>query len=303
MQSTEQQNPHSTHIDELSTQEILTLINQEDQTVPQIIGQKAVLMQITNVVTAIRASLRQGGHIFYGGAGTSGRLAVLDAAETVPTYGVAPTMFQALIAGGEQAMLQAVEGAEDSVELGKQDLVARNFGSHDFYLGIAASGRTPYVIGGLDYARSVGAQTGSLACNPEAELSQHADFPIEVVTGPEVVTGSTRMKAGTAQKLVLNMISTTALIEAGKVYGNLMVDVQPTNAKLIDRAKRIIQRATDCDAATAQTTFDAAHQRPKTAIVMILTQTNERQADQLLQQSDDRIAQAVQLAWQKASTK
>lgn len=294
MKPTEQRNQKTTNIDQLSTYDILQLINQEDQTVPSIIGQPEILQQIAQVVTAIKTSLAQGGHVFYAGAGTSGRLGVLDAAETVPTYGVSPTVFQAMIAGGQKAMLTAVEGAEDDPQLGRQDLIERNFGPKDFYLGIAASGRTPYVIGGLDYAHQIGAQTGSLSCNPDAAISQHADFPIEVVTGPEVITGSTRMKAGTAQKLVLNMISTTAMIEAGKVYGNLMVDVQPTNEKLVDRAQRIICEATDCDQETALQTFQKAHKRPKVAIVMILTGLNETAAVEALQANDGRIAKTVQ---------
>lgn len=293
---TEQRNPRSMHVDTMSTRDILTLINTEDQTVPAAIGESAVLDAIARVVEAVNETIANGGRVFYAGAGTSGRLGVLDAAETVPTFGVRPTLFVSLIAGGERAMVNAVEGAEDDAELGQQDLIAHEFSAGDFLLGIAASGRTPYVIGALDYARSIGARTGSLSCNPAAEISMHAELPIEVVVGPEVVTGSTRMKAGTAQKLVLNMISTTSMIHAGKVYENLMVDVLPTNRKLVDRAKRIIQAATDVSDGVAAEYYERAHHRPKLAIVMILTQRDAASADALLQAAGGRIAAAVQLA-------
>mgnify|MGYP004471212107 FL=1 len=290
---TEQRNPRSAHIDLLSTKDVLTLINQEDQLVPQVIGQPEVLTAITAVVDAVDRVIANGGRVFYAGAGTSGRLGVLDAAETVPTYGVSPDLFQSLIAGGDQAMVKAVEGAEDSVALGREDLIKRNFTAKDFLLGIAASGRTPYVIGALDYAHELGAVTGALSCNHHAKISAHADLPIEVVVGPEVVTGSTRMKAGTAQKLVLNMISTTSMIHAGKVYGNLMVDVLPTNQKLVQRAKGIIQAATDCSDEVAADYYERAGHHPKLAIVMLLTQQDADSAQALLDACGGRIAQAV----------
>ncbi|WP_179394261.1 N-acetylmuramic acid 6-phosphate etherase [Lacticaseibacillus absianus] len=293
---TEQRNPRSMNVDTMSTEAILRLINSEDQKVPAAIGQPEVLAAIAQVVAAVDRAIASGGHVFYVGAGTSGRLGVLDAAETVPTYGVSPQLFQSLIAGGEGAMIKAVEGAEDSAALGREDLIARHFAQNDFLLGIAASGRTPYVIGALDYARSLGAETGALSCNPDAEISKHADLPIEVVVGPEVVTGSTRMKAGTAQKLVLNMISTTSMINAGKVYGNLMVDVLPTNEKLVDRAKRIIQAATDVSFEEAATYYERAAHRPKLAIVMILTGQGADAAQALLDACGGRIAQAVKRA-------
>lgn len=293
---TEQRNPRSTKIDTLSTENILKLINSEDQQVPQAIDDPVIIASIAKVVDAINLAIKKGGHVFYVGAGTSGRLGILDAVETVPTYGVSSELFQGLIAGGNTAIFKAVEGAEDKVELGRQDLIDHHFNQNDFVLGIAASGRTPYVIGALDYARELGAKTGALSCNSGAEISRHADLPIEVVVGPEVVTGSTRMKAGTAQKLVLNMISTTVLINAGKVYGNLMVDVLPTNGKLVNRAKRIIQDATGVSATVAADYYERAQHQPKLAIVMILTERDATAAQALLTAGDGRIAIAVKLA-------
>ena len=205
------------------------------------------------------------------GAGTSGRLGVLDAAECVPTFGVPATQVIGLIAGGDKAMTVAVEGAEDSLELGRQDLIDLKLNENDLVLGIAASGRTPYVIGALDYAKKIGAKTASLSCNLNAEISKHAEFPIEVNCGPEFLTGSTRLKSGTAQKLILNMISTISMIGIGKVYNNLMVDVKPTNEKLVERSKRIIMQATDCTYEEAEEKFIEADQDVKLAIVMLLT--------------------------------
>ena len=230
------------------------------------------------------ASFKKDGRLIYMGAGTSGRLGVLDAAECVPTFGVEPEMVVGLIAGGEQAMTVAVEGAEDDIELGAQDLKDLKLTENDMVIGIAASGRTPYVIGGLDYARSIGASTGTIACNKGAEISKHADLPIEVDCGPEFLTGSTRLKSGTAQKLILNMISTISMIGIGKVYNNLMVDVKPTNEKLVERSKRIIMQATEADYETAARYFEAADQNVKLAIVMILTDsTKEVAAEKLIQ--------------------
>ncbi len=216
------------------------------------------------------------------GAGTSGRLGVLDAAECVPTFGVEPEMVIGLIAGGEAAMTVAVEGAEDSLELGKEDLVNLGLTENDMVIGIAASGRTPYVIGGLDYARTIGATTATISCNKNAEISQHADYPIEVDAGPEFLTGSTRLKSGTAQKLILNMISTISMIGIGKVFNNLMVDVKPTNEKLIERSKRIIMQATEVDYQTAEKYFNEADKNVKLAIVMILTNSDKATAEEKL---------------------
>lgn len=291
--TTEMRNPETTHIDEMSTQQILTTINREDQQVPRAISEPALLAELAKIVDAVVNSFKQGGRLFYIGAGTSGRLGVLDAAECVPTFGTDPEMVQGLIAGGDRAMTEAVEGAEDSVEGGRADLVARNLSQHDFVLGIAASGTTPYVIGGLDYAREVGAGTGALSCNHQALISEHAEFAIEAVVGPEVVTGSTRMKSGTAEKLILNMISTSAMIKLGKVYGNLMVDVKPTNLKLIDRSKRIIQDATGVDRATAEKYFELSQQQPKTAIVMINAEVDYETAVAALAKNNGFIAAAL----------
>lgn len=291
--TTEMRNPSTMTIDEMPTQEILTTINQQDQQVPIAIGQPELLTVIAQVVDKVVESFKKGGRLFYIGAGTSGRLGILDAAECVPTFGTDPEMVQGLIAGGETAMTEAVEGAEDSVEGGHADLVARQLSDKDFVLGIAASGSTPYVIGGLDYAKEIGASTGALSCNHEALISQHADYAIEAVVGPEVVTGSTRMKAGTAEKLILNMISTTSMIKLGKVYGNLMVDVKPTNLKLVDRSKRIIADATGVDYATAEQFFTAAHQQPKIAIVMINGDVDYDAAVAALNATDGFIAAAL----------
>lgn len=281
--TTETRNPQTMRLDELSTAEVLEIMNHEDRTVAQSV-QKA-LPQITQAVDQIVKNFKQGGRLFYMGAGTSGRLGVLDAAECVPTFGTDPEMVQGLIAGDEKAMTVAVEGAEDSLTLGPADLKKRHLTDKDTVVGIAASGRTPYVIGGLDYAREMHAATISLACNADAEISQHAEIAIEVPVGPEVLTGSTRLKSGTAQKLVLNMLSTVSMIGIGKVYKNLMVDVKPTNAKLVERSKRIIMQATDADYETAATVFEKAHQNVKVAIVMILTGVDEAKAQKRLQEA------------------
>ena len=263
---TEQQNPNTLNIDTLSTEELVTVINNEDKGVAQAV--EKALPDIARAVDAIVAALRDGGRLIYIGAGTSGRLGILDAVECVPTYSTPPELVQGLIAGGEKAIMRSVEGAEDKPELGKADLQAINLNGQDIVVGIAASGRTPYVLGAIDYAQSIGAETIGLACNVPAPLLEKVDIAIGVAVGPEVVTGSTRMKAGTAQKLVLNMLSTASMVKLGKVYGNLMVDVQITNAKLANRARRIVQQVTQVDEATAQFLLDNAHNNVKAAIVM-----------------------------------
>lgn len=278
--TTEKRNMNTMNLDQLSVKEALVRMNEEDQKVA--LAVKEALPEIEKVTTQIIESFNKGGRLIYMGAGTSGRLGVLDAAECVPTFGVSPEMVQGLIAGGEQAMTLAVEGAEDSKELGKQDLIDLNLQAIDFVVGIAASGRTPYVIGGLDYARQVGAGTASLSCNKQAEISQHADTAIEVDAGPEFLTGSTRLKSGTAQKLILNMLSTISMIGIGKVYGNLMVDVKPTNEKLVERSKRIIMEATACDYETAVVYFEKAEENVKLAIVMLLTNCSKEEAEEKL---------------------
>ncbi|MCF1621308.1 MAG: N-acetylmuramic acid 6-phosphate etherase [Tetragenococcus koreensis] len=267
-------------LDDMSILEVLQTMNDEDKSVPFAI--EKALPQIQKTVEQIIQTFNKKGRLFYIGAGTSGRLGVLDAAECVPTFGTEPEMVQGLIAGGMKAMTVAVEGAEDSPELAKNDLVQAGLNQDDIVVGIAASGRTPYVIGGLDYAKEVGATTASVACNNEAQISQHAQFPIEVEVGPEVLTGSTRLKSGTAQKLVLNMLSTASMIGIGKVYKNLMVDVRPTNEKLVERSKRIIMQATDCRYEQADQTFYQAEENVKLAIVMILTGADKNEAKKKL---------------------
>ena len=227
---TETRNPASASMDSLSALDFARLMNRLDAAVPLAVAE--VLPQIAQAIETIASQLAGGGRLFYLGAGTSGRLGVLDATELVPTFSWPPERAIALIAGGERAITRSVEGAEDSAEQGRGDLLAHDFGPGDVLVGIAASGGTPYVIGGLEYARQVGAPTIAVVCNPGSKVAAAADIPIEVVTGPEILTGSTRLKAGTAQKLVLNMLSTGAMVQLGKVYGNLMVDVQPTNIRL-----------------------------------------------------------------------
>lgn len=278
--TTETRNQQTMNLDELSTSEVVQLMNEEDKKVAYAVEKE--LPSISKVAEAIVGSFEKGGRLIYMGAGTSGRLGVLDAAECVPTFSVDPSMVQGLIAGGMKAMTVAVEGAEDSQVLGKEDLQAIELNKNDVVLGIAASGRTPYVIGGLTYAKSVGAVTASLSCNKNAEISQYAELPIEVEVGPEILTGSTRLKSGTAQKLVLNMLSTSSMIGIGKVYQNLMVDVKPSNEKLVERSKRIIMQATDCSYEAASEAFEAADQQVKVAIVMVLTNTTRDEAQEKL---------------------
>lgn len=289
--TTETRNEASMALDQMSIQEAVTLMNQEDRHVPEAI--KQVLPNIEEAIKLIVDSFKQGGRLIYMGAGTSGRLGVLDAAECVPTFSTPPEMVVGLIAGGEKAMLHAVEGAEDSVEFGREDLVQLNLTDKDTVVGIAASGRTPYVKGGLTYATDVGASTISIACNKEAEISEYSQVAIEVDAGAEVLTGSTRLKAGTAQKLILNMLSTVSMVQIGKVYKNLMVDVQPTNEKLEERSKRIIMQATECDYDVAEKAFYGAGNNVKVAIVMVLTNNDATSAKELLSQSKGFIQEAI----------
>lgn len=289
--STEKRNDATQHLDEMSIQEALTVMNREDQKVALCIEQ--LLPQIAEVVNLTTQQFNQGGRIIYIGAGTSGRLGVLDAAECVPTFNTTPEEVIGLIAGGQEAMTQAIEGAEDS-EIGAQnDLQNINLTSSDVVIGIAASGRTPYVIGGLKYAQSINAHTVAIACNTNAEISNYAQFPIEVDVGPEVLTGSTRLKSGTAQKLILNMISTITMVGAGKVYGNLMVDVKPTNNKLNDRAITIIQDICNIDAQLANNLYDKAHQNLKVAVVMYLCDLDADAAANKLQNNNGIIKEAI----------
>ncbi|TOJ80219.1 N-acetylmuramic acid 6-phosphate etherase [Vibrio parahaemolyticus] len=273
---TESRNPASAEIDTLSTIEMLQVINEEDQKVA--LAVKAVLPQIAKTVDAITAAFANGGRLVYMGAGTSGRLGILDASECPPTYGTHPDMVIGLIAGGHQAILKAVENAEDDAQMGQDDLKALHLTSYDVVVGIAASGRTPYVLGGLEYAKSIGATTASIACNPECAMAKAADIAILPIVGAEVVTGSSRMKAGTAQKLVLNMLTTGAMIRSGKVFGNLMVDVEATNAKLIQRQTNIVVEATGASKEEAERALNACDRHCKTAILMILADLDAEQA-------------------------
>ncbi len=288
---TEGRNPASQNIDELSTEEMLRVINNEDKKVA--LAVEAIVPQIASVVEAIVTAFSQGGRLIYCGAGTSGRLGILDASECPPTFGTPPEQVVGLIAGGHRAILQAVENAEDNVGQGAQDLQTLGFNHRDVLVGIAASGRTPYVLGALAYAREQGAFTAALSCNPDSPLSQAADIALTPVVGPEVITGSSRLKAGTAQKLVLNMLTTGAMIRSGKVYGNLMVDVEATNQKLIQRQINIVKQATECDDATAEQALAACHGHCKTAIVMVLADLSAEDAHALLKQNRGFIRQAL----------
>ncbi len=288
---TEGRNPASEHIDELPTEAMLRVINDEDKKVA--LAVEAIVPQIARAVDAITAAFQRGGRLIYAGAGTSGRLGILDASECPPTYGTPPEQVVALIAGGHKAILQAVENAEDNREMGVADLQALNFTDHDVLVAIAASGRTPYALAALEYARQLGATTVALTCNPESAMARAAEIALTPVVGPEVVTGSSRMKAGTAQKLVLNMLTTGAMIRSGKVYGNLMVDVEATNKKLVQRQVNIVVQATGCDEQAAQQALADCNGHCKTAIVMLLAQLSASEARDLLQQNGGFIRQAL----------
>ncbi|KYM74196.1 N-acetylmuramic acid 6-phosphate etherase [Pantoea agglomerans] len=291
---TEGRNPASQNIDELSTEAMLRVINDEDKKVA--LAVEAIVPQIAAAVDAICAAFQAGGRLIYCGAGTSGRLGILDASECPPTFGTPREQVIGLIAGSHTAILQAVENAEDNREQGAQDLKDIHFSRHDVLVGIAASGRTPYVLGALAYANELGATTVSLTCNPGSAMSQVAAIALTPVVGPEVVTGSSRMKAGTAQKLVLNMLTTGSMIRSGKVYGNLMVDVEATNQKLVQRQVNIVMHATDCDEATASAALTACGGHCKTAILMVLADLAADEAKALLSQHQGFIRQALQAA-------
>ncbi len=269
---TESRNVASENIDMLSTIDMLKVINQEDQKVA--LAVEAIIPEIAKVVDLIAEAFQSGGRLIYTGAGTSGRLGILDASECPPTYGSDPDLVIGLIAGGHKAILKAVENAEDNEELGATDLQQIGFNHKDVLVGIAASGRTPYVIGSMNYAKSVGAKVAALSCNANSPMAEIADINITPIVGAEVVTGSSRMKAGTAQKLVLNMLTTGAMIRTGKVFGNLMVDVEATNAKLIQRQKNIVVEATGCSESQAAEALAQCNNHCKTAILMILLNIN-----------------------------
>ena len=287
---TEQRNPNSMHVDSLSALEIVQLMNQEDKQVPLAI--EKCLPQIAQAVECIVA-FQQGGRLVYIGAGTSGRLGVLDASECPPTFGVSPEMVKGIIAGGERALRHPIEGAEDSKTHAVVDLQTIQFSSKDVLVGIAASGRTPYVIGALEYAKSLGSVTVSIASNPNSAMANIVDIAIDTVVGPEVLTGSSRLKSGTAQKLVLNMLTTASMILMGKCYQNLMVDVQASNEKLKARAIRIVMQATDCDKALAEETLKQADQNAKLAIMMILSGLDRAQAEALLEKHHGKLQLAL----------
>ena len=288
---TEQRNPNSMHVDCLSVLEIVQLMNEEDKQVPLAI--EKCLPLIAQAVERIVAAFQQDGRLVYIGAGTSGRLGVLDASECPPTFGVSPEMVKGIIAGGERALRHPIEGAEDSKAQAVVDLQTIQFSSKDVLVGIAASGRTPYVIGALEYAKSLGSVTVSIASNPNSAMANIVDIAIDTVVGPEVLTGSSRLKSGTAQKLVLNMLTTASMILMGKCYQNLMVDVQASNEKLKARAIRIVMQATDCDKALAEETLKQADQNAKLAIMMILSGLDRAQAEALLEKHQGKLQLAL----------
>ena len=289
---TENRNPNSEKIDTLSTLDMLKVINNEDQKVA--IAVQKTLPEIAKVVDIVTQAFQKGGRLIYCGAGTSGRLGILDASECPPTFGVDPQQVIGLIAGGHKAILQAVENAEDNAELGAHDLQAINMNNKDVLVGIAASGRTPYVIGAMTYALSIGASVAALSCNPQSPMSKLAQISIAPIIGPEILTGSSRMKAGSAQKLVLNMISTGAMIRSGKVFSNLMVDVETTNSKLVQRQKNIVMAATDCSEDQATEMLKQTGNHCKTAILMILGDLDVQSARQKLNEHNGFIRHALE---------
>ncbi len=288
---TEQQNPASASIDMLPTEEMLRIINVEDRKVAEAVGRE--VPAIARAVDEIVAAMERGGRLFYIGAGTSGRLGVLDAAECPPTFSAPAAMVQGIIAGGEAALTRATEASEDDAAAGARDLLARGFTGRDVLVGIAASGRTPYVLGAIAEARKMGAVTIGLSCTPDSELAAAAAIAITPLTGPEVVAGSTRMKAGTAQKLVLNMLTTGAFIRLGYVYGNLMVNVQPRNVKLADRARRIVAQATGVSSAQAGELLASAGDSVRVAIVMGKTGVTRAEAERRLAEAGGRISRVL----------
>lgn len=291
--TTESRNERSTHIDRAGTREILAIINSEDKTVPLAVEKE--LDHIAALVDDVVAAFRSGGRLFYIGAGTSGRLGVLDASECPPTFGVPRDMVQGIIAGGREALVRSIEGAEDDAEAGVKALEAAGFSDKDVLVGITASGQAPFVLGAMSMAREAGAAVAAISCNRDSKTFALARHSVWLDVGPEVVTGSTRMKAGTAQKLVLNMITTAAMIRIGKVYGNLMVDLTPVNRKLVERSKRLVRQATGCSREVAEQAFAASGNRPKIAILMVLLGVDRAEAERLERKSEGPIAQAVRV--------
>ena len=288
---TEKRNSNTKDIDKVSTLEMVKKINCEDKLVACAVEKE--LPQIAEAIDKIADAMNNGGRLIYCGAGTSGRLGILDASECPPTYGVSSELVQGIIAGGIEAIFKAKEGAEDSKELCVEDLNNMNFTNKDVLVGIAASGRTPYVIGGLEYANSIGAVTVGVTCNPQSEIASVAKIAISPVVVPEVITGSTRMKAGTAQKMVLNMLSTGAMVRTGKVYGNLMVDVKATNEKLVERAKHIVMEATEVDREKAEAVLEETNYDVKLSILMIMANLSKEEGKELLEKNNGYIAKAL----------
>ncbi len=294
--TTEKRNPQTMNLDEMKPEEIITIMNREDRKAVDAV--ENVLSQVEKVISCTVASLKRGGRIIYIGAGTSGRLGVLDAVECPPTFGVSDQVVVGVIAGGPGAFLKAVEGAEDDREAGAVDLQNLKLDDRDTVIGLTASGRTPYVIGALAYAETMNCKTASISCNLNAEVSKFAEIAIEVETGPEILSGSTRLKAGTAEKLILNMISTVSMIETGKVYKNLMVDVQQTNEKLMVRAENIVMQAVDCQREEAKSALVESGGEAKTAILKLLLGVDVEAARGMLEQSGGKIRSAVQMSRQ-----
>lgn len=289
--STETRNPNTMELDTMTPLQIAQVMNAEDAKVAEAV--REVLPQVAQVIAWCTESLRRGGRIIYMGAGTSGRLGLLDAVECPPTFGVSPDVVVGLIAGGESAFIKAVEGAEDSRELGRQDLERIGLTAKDMVIGVAASGRTPYVIYALRYAREVGCRTAVVTCNRNSEMAKESDIAIEPVLGPEVLTGSTRLKAGTAQKMILNMISTGSMVGVGKAYQNLMVDVMQTNEKLVVRAENIVMEATGCERELAREMLQKAGGSVKTAITGILLDCGIEEAKEALEKADGHVREAL----------
>ena len=289
---TESRNKETMGLDQMTPLEIVTVMNREDGKAVEAVGE--VLPQIAQAIAWCTDSLKQKGRIIYIGAGTSGRLGVLDAVECPPTFGVSPDVVVGLMAGGTPAFVKAVEGAEDSQTMGEEDLKEIHLSPADIVIGLAASGRTPYVIYGLRYAKKIGCRTVAVSCNRDSEIGKEADLAIEPVPGPEVLTGSTRLKAGTVQKMVLNMISTGSMVGIGKVYQNLMVDVVQTNMKLITRAENIVMTATGCTREEARDSLEEAEGSVKLAITMILLQCDAKSAKTRLNRAGGDVRNAIQ---------
>lgn len=289
--ATETRNPKTKDLDLLSTAEILSIMNEEDLNV--VAGIKEALPQIEKVVEYAAQTIQNGGRVIYIGAGTSGRTGLIDAVETGPTFNCTKDEFLGILAGGLPAVKKSQEGAEDDKDLAVKDCKEVNMTANDFIIGIAASGRTPYPIGAMEYMHSIGGKTGCIACNKNSEMGKYADFPIEVSAGPEILTGSTRLKSGTCQKIICNMISTATMVRVGKVYGNLMIDVKATNLKLVERCRRIVMEATGCDHDTADSVLSEVDNDCKLATIMIITGCTKEEAVSRLSNSKGIVREAL----------